>query len=157
MRGFAGIIAAAAMAGAPLASCSQAPKDASATDAWVRLPAVEGNPGAAYFKLNAGSEPIMLLDVDAKFAVRTELHESMKGHAGGGSMMSMQPLKQVAVPAGDSVIFAPAGKHVMLFDVSPSVKAGDKVPLTLALANGKNIEVQASVVGAGDPAPGDGE
>lgn len=155
MRGFAGIIAAAAL----VAACSQAPKDASASDAWVRLPAVEGNPGAAYFKLDAGSEPVMLLDVGAKFAVRTELHESMAGdHAGGhGSMMSMKPLKQVAVPAGQSVTFAPGGKHVMLFDVSPQVKAGDKVPLTLALANGKNIEVQASVVGAGDPAPTGGE
>lgn len=154
MRGFAGIVAVTM-----LAACSQAPKDASVTDAWVRLPAVAGNPGAAYFKLNAGSEPIMLLDVSARFAVRTELHESMAGagHEGHGSMMSMAPLKQVAVPAGASVTFAPAGKHVMLFDVSPSVKAGDKVPLTLALANGRNIEVQASVVGAGDPAPTAGQ
>ena len=37
-------------------------------------------------------------------------------------MTSMAPLKLVAVRAGDSVTFAPGGKHVMLFGLKPSVQ-----------------------------------
>ncbi|MCW3848668.1 copper chaperone PCu(A)C [Sphingomonas sp. LB-2] len=145
MRAF-GAIAAMAM----LAGCQQAPRDVSVDGAWVRLPAVAGNPGAAYFALHGGSKDAILLAVMAKFAVRAELHESMEGHAG---MTSMAPVRQVAVPAGATVTFAPGGKHVMLFDVSPSLKPGEKAPVTLSFADGKTVEVQAIIVGAGDPAP----
>ena len=41
----------------------------------------------------------------------------------------------------------------MLFDVSPTLKPGEKAPITLSFADGKTIEVQAIIVGAGDPAP----
>lgn len=145
MRGFIAIAAMALVAG-----CQQAPKDVTADSAWVRLPAVAGNPGAAYFTLHGGSSETNLLSVGAKFAVRTELHESMKGHEG---MMTMAPVKAVPVPAGGTVAFEPGGKHVMLFDIAPTLQPGEKAPITLTLANGKTVEVQAIVVAAGDPAP----
>lgn len=145
MRGLAGIVAAAVL----LSGCQQ-PSEVGADGAWVRLPAVNGRPGAAYFTLRGGSQPATLLAVSAPFAVRTELHESMAGHEG---MMSMAPIKDVAVPAGATVAFAPGGKHVMLFDIAPTLKPGERAPLTLAFADGKKLEVQAVVVGAGDPAP----
>ena len=132
-----------------LAGCQQK-AEVSATGAWVRLPAVQGNPGAAYFTLHGGSAATTLLAADAPFAVRTELHQSMKGHAG---MMSMAPIKQVEIPAGGTIAFAPGGKHVMLFDVAPTLQPGAKAPITLSFADGKKIIVQAVVVGAGDPEP----
>ncbi len=134
-----------------VAGCQQAkPAEPAVEKAWVRLPAVAGNPGAAYFTIRGGSAPAALLSVSAPFAVRTELHESMAGHEG---MMSMAPVKQVAVPAGASIAFAPGGKHVMLFDIGPGVQPGTRVPLGLAFADGRTIETEARVVGAGDPAP----
>ncbi|MEI9849612.1 MAG: copper chaperone PCu(A)C [Sphingomonas sp.] len=126
------------------------PAETAVEKAWVRLPAVPGNPGAAYFTIRGGSAPATLLKVSAPFATRTELHESIKGHEG---MMSMAPLRQVAVPAGAAVGFAPGGKHVMLFDIGPGVQPGTRVPLGLAFADGRTIETEARVVGAGDPAP----
>jgi periplasmic copper chaperone A len=145
MRAFVGLVALA------LASaCQQAPAELKAEQAWVRLPAVRENPGAAYFTLKGGSDAAILLAVSAPFAVRTELHESMKGEHG---MAMMKPVKDVAVPARGTVKFEPGGKHVMLFDVSPQVRAGERVPLTLAFADGKKVEVQAVLVGAGDPEP----
>lgn len=132
-----------------VAGCQQ-PAELSATGAWVRLPAVQGNPGAAYFTLNGGSEPATLLAVSAPFAVRSELHETMAGHEG---MTSMAPVRDVAVPARAKVAFAPGGKHVMLFDVAPTLQPGTRAPLTLSFADGRKLEVQAVVVGAGDPAP----
>jgi len=145
MRGFVAIAVVAFLAG-----CQQAPKDVTADSAWVRLPAVAGNPGAAYFTLRGGTKDATLLSVGAKFAVRTELHESMKGHEG---MMTMAPVKDLPVPAGGTVAFEPGGKHVMLFDIAPTLKPGEKAPLTLTLSDGKTITVDAIVVGAGDPAP----
>lgn len=145
MRAFSGLFAALL-----LASCQQAPAELSADGAWVRLPAVRENPGAAYFTLHGGSAPAILLSVTAPFAVRTELHESMKGDH---DMAMMKPVKDVAVPARGTVAFEPGGKHVMLFDVAPDLRAGEKAPLTLTFADGKKLEVQAILVGAGDPAP----
>ena len=135
---------------AMLAGCQQAPRDAKVDGAWVRLPAVAGNPGAAYFTLHGGTTDGILLTVTAKFAVRSELHESMEGH---GGMMTMAPLKQVSFAPGETVAFAPGGKHVMLFDMATTLKPGEKAPITLTFADGKKIEAEAIIVGAGDPAP----
>jgi len=145
MRAVPGIVAAALFA----AACQQQPAEMRAERAWVRLPAVEGRPGAAYFTVHGGSAGDTLLRVSTPAAVRTELHETMD-HQG---MKSMQPMREAAVPAGGTLAFAPGGKHVMLFDVGPNVKAGANVPLTLAFASGRTIQVQARVLGPGDPAP----
>ena len=119
-------------------------------DAWVRLPAAPGRPGAAYFHLRTAAAPVTIRQVATPAAARTELHESMKGM---GGMMSMTPLREVVVPPGASVSFAPGGKHVMLFGVSPALKPGAKVPLTLKLADGETMTVDALVVAPGNPAP----
>ena len=139
----------AVMAAALLAGCGQraAPQ---VDDAWVRLPAVAGRPAAAYFTLKAGDRPLTLLSVRTPAAIRSELHESMKGH---GAMMTMAPLAQVAVPAGATLAFAPGGRHVMLFDVNPALKPGGQTELILAFADGTTITAGAALRGAADPAP----
>ena len=69
-----------------------------------------------------------------------------------GGMMTMAPLKDVAIPAGGTVEFKSGGKHVMLFDISPSVRSGGTLPLRLSFADGKTIEVNAVARAVGDPA-----
>lgn len=135
MRSLVAVMAAAVA----LAGCEQA--QLGVEDAWVRLPAVSSRPGAAYFTVKGGADATSLLAVSSPAAVRTELHE-MK-HEGG--MMTMSPLKDVAIPAGATVRFEPGGKHVMLYDISPEVRAGGKIPLRLAFANGKTVEVEAEL------------
>lgn len=137
-RGLAALVVAATLAG-----CQQG--EVQADDAWVRLPAVSGRPGAAYFNIQGGGQATALLAVSTPAAIRTELHE-MKHQ---GDMMTMSPLKDVAIPAGVTVRFEPGGKHVMLYDISPSVRAGTRIPLRLAFADGKTLEVQAEVKAAG--------
>ena len=146
-KAFRAAVLAGAMAG--LSACG-GPERVTADDAWIRLPAAPGRPGAAYFTLHGGRSDATLIDVSADVAVRAEMHESMSG---AGGMAAMKPLASVPVPAGAKVVFAPGGKHVMLFDLGPRVAAGQRVPLKLSFAGGKTIEVQAMVVGAGDPAP----
>jgi copper(I)-binding protein len=131
-----------------VAGCERAP-ELSANDGWVRLPAVAGRPGAAYFTIRGGDQPVTLLKVSTPSAIRAELHES----GGEGGMATMRPVQQVDVAAGSSVTFAPGGKHVMLFDVDPQLKVGDTAKLSLDFADGKTLDVAAKVVGPGDAAP----
>ena len=143
-----GLIA-AALALTLLGGCGEI-GDAEVEDVWVRLPAAPGRPGAAYFHLRTGAKPVTLVRVTTPAASRAELHESMKGHHGA---MTMTPLKEVALQPGESVTFEPGGKHVMLYDVNPAVKAGSKVPLILHEAGGATWKVDALVVAPGQPAP----
>jgi periplasmic copper chaperone A len=144
MRGFPGIVAGALL----LAGCGQ-PAELTADHGWVRLPAVAGRPGAAYFTINGGAQADTLLAVSTPAALRAELHETTDR----GGVKSMQPTRDVPVPAKGQLEFAPGGRHVMLFDLGPAVKPGSRIPLALAFASGRKLEVQAQVVGAGDPPP----
>lgn len=147
MRGFPGLVAGALL----LSACQGQPADPAADAPWVRLPGVAGRPGAAYFTLTGGAQADTLLDVTSPAALKTELHETQRTPQGA---MAMRPVRTVALPAGGTVRFAPGGLHVMLFDIGPAVKPGDKIPLVIGLASGKRIEVEAQVVGAGDSPPG---
>ncbi|TKD52111.1 copper chaperone PCu(A)C [Sphingomonas baiyangensis] len=131
-----------------LAGCQQQ-EAVVVEDAWVRLPAVAGRPGAAYFTL-AAREPQVLTAVATPAAARTELHESMSQ---GGGMMSMRPLADVAIAPGEPTRFAPGGRHVMLFDMPAGLAPGGTTTLTLRFADGRSIEAQAQLVGAGDASP----
>lgn len=120
------------------------------TDAWVRLSAVPANPSAAYFTVRGGPQDAELISVSSTVAIRSEMHESMTGHQG---MASMKPIQSVAIPAGGAVKFEPGGKHVMFWNVNPGIKPPRTMPLVFAFANGERIEVAATTIAAGDPAP----
>jgi periplasmic copper chaperone A len=146
MRGFPGLVAALCL----LAGCHATPAEPQVDGAWVRLPAVAGNPGAAYFTLHGGKAADTLVSVAASGAGRAELHESM---GGGGKMASMAPIHDVALAPSGELTFAPGGRHVMLFDLQPQVKPGTAITLSVTLGSGKRLDTQAKVVGAGDPPP----
>jgi periplasmic copper chaperone A len=146
MRGFPGLVAALLLLG----GCHAQPAEPRLDKAWVRLPAVAGNPGAAYFTLTGGKTADTLVSVAVAGAARAELHESM---GGGGKMASMAPIRDVPLPAGGELAFAPGGRHVMLFELGAPVKPGTAVTLTATLGSGKRLAAQAKVVGAGDPPP----
>ncbi|TPG22333.1 copper chaperone PCu(A)C [Sphingomonas koreensis] len=131
-----------------LASCG-GPKRISVDHAWVRLPAVAGHPGAAYFTLHGGPVATTLLSVSSPVAIRAEMHETKQVNG----MSTMAPLPSVALPARGAVSFAPAGKHVMLFNLNPVVKPGGTVPLLFVFADGEQIEQAADAVAANAPAP----
>jgi len=113
------------------------------------LPAVPGRPAAAYFTLsNQSSAPASITQVTVEHAGKAEMHTTTK--------TSMDALPRLDVPAGESVLFAPGGKHVMVFDLAPSVVAGSAVEVTFTSAAGKRItgqlQVEAAGGGMGSPA-----
>lgn len=137
MRNLAGLVAVTM-----LAACSPQADGVKVDGAWIRLPALAGQPGAAYFTLHGGREAETLVSVSSRAADRAEIHESTKDASG---VVKMAPLASVDLPVGTKVTFAPGGKHVMLFGVVPNVHAGEKVPLTLRFASGHTVTAEADV------------
>jgi copper(I)-binding protein len=130
-----------------LAGCQ--PKAIYVSNGYVRLAAVPGRPAVAYFTLHGGAADATLVDVTSEAAIRTELHESMQK----GNMASMKPLDHLALPAASKIVFAPGGKHVMLYDVNPSIVPGRTMPLVFTFADSERIQFDAPVIAAGDKAP----
>mgnify|MGYP002813357777 FL=1 len=63
--------------------------------------------------------------------------------------MEMRQLKNLELPAKQTVKLEPGGLHIMLLDLKSSLKPGDKVPLRLTLQRADRsktiVEVQAEV------------
>ncbi len=116
---------------------------------WVNLPAVDGNPAAAYFTIHGGPQADTLIGVSSPVAIRSEMHDM----SNDGGVMKMRPIQSVPIPAKGKVEFAPGGKHVMLFDLRPNFKTGDKIRLDFTFASGEQIYIEAPAQSAGAPSP----
>ncbi|HZU64280.1 MAG TPA: copper chaperone PCu(A)C [Novosphingobium sp.] len=106
------------------------------------LPAVPGHPAAAYFSvLNLSHAPVTITGVQLADAASAEMHQT------SGDTMAALPRLEIA---GDgSAIFSPGGRHVMIFGLSPKVKAGQNEELTLTIANAKPVTLPLHVESAG--------
>jgi periplasmic copper chaperone A len=133
---------------AMLASCGK-PAKLEVTDATVRMPAVPGNPGAAYFMITGGPRDETLVSVTSPLAIRSEMHDSVMDKG----LMTMKPIAAQDVPAGGKIEFAPKGKHVMLYDINPKAQAArGTMTLTFRFASGLELQVPAQTMSAGDNA-----
>lgn len=72
-------------------------------------------------------------------------HADHEAHGHDHGNMSMRPVKDVPVPAGETVNLEPGGIHIMLMDLKRPLKAGEAVPLTLSFAKAGEIKVDATV------------
>jgi hypothetical protein len=148
----------AALALAPaLAACGQG-ADPVVTQGWMRLPANPAAPAAAYFTLKGGRKAKTLVGVSTALADKAEMHETMTMnagamHAGGGAMIGMAPLARVPLPAGGEVVFAPGGRHVMVFGVKREARAGGTAVMTFHFADRTQAVARLRVVGPAEPAP----
>jgi len=115
-------------------------------DATIRLPAVDGRPGAGYFTISGGARYGRLTRIDSAVVGKIELHEM----AMDGGMMRMRPLADVAVPQRTDIVFAPGGNHAMLFDIDKRITPGTGIPLLFTFASGTKVEVEAKTVAAGE-------
>lgn len=146
------------LAALALAACKQEPSASPAGDPDAKpglsaahgrlvLPAVKGNPAAAYFDVtNAGPGPTSLANVVIDGVGKTELHEMKDG--------SMTSLHWVQLEPGATVSFAPGGKHVMAFDVEDRLAAGGKTEMTLVFSDGDKLSAQIDILAPGQGAAG---
>jgi periplasmic copper chaperone A len=118
-------------------------------EAWVRATAPGQKAAAAYMELTS-VRAAALVAAESPAAGRAELHSMSLA----GGVMKMRPVQSIELPAGKTVGLAPGGLHVMLFDVKRPLKAGDRVPIVLAIlqADGTRaaIRVEADVRAIGE-------
>jgi copper(I)-binding protein len=117
----------------------------SISDAWARESAMSAGNGAAYFTIENTSDlvdKILSASVSSSVAATAQIHEMAMGE---GSMMTMEEVSSVQIPAGGTVAFAPGGYHVMLIDLAQPLKAGETIDLTLGFMNAGSITVKAKV------------
>jgi copper(I)-binding protein len=102
---------------------------------------------SGYFVLrNAGALADTLDRVSTPAADSVTLHESMDH--GDGQLM-MMPLTWLAVPAGDSVVFAMGGRHLMLEHFPTPLTVGSAVTLTFHFRSGRTVEQSTTVRAVG--------
>lgn len=132
---------------ATLGACQ--PHDITIDKGYVRLPAVKGQPAAAYFTLHGSGKDNTLISIATEYAIRSEMHESMKM----GGMSSMKPVDHLPLPADGTLEFKPGGKHLMLYDVNPEIVPGRTLALTFTFSDGTRLEYPALVIAAGATPP----
>ncbi len=128
--------------GGGVMSQQQAP---SASNAWVRLPAATGRPGAGYMVITGGAEADALVGASSPAAQRIEIHSMVMD----GGVMRMRAEPAIAIPAGQSVEFRPGGHHLMLFGLDPALKPGERIPITLTFRSGATASISAQARAAG--------
>jgi len=128
----------------PEAAASSAPEGkpgVSINGARLVLPAVPGNPGAAYFSLdNQSKDEVGIAAVAVQGAGKTELHTG-----------DMKPFDHATADPRTALTFEPGQAHVMVFDIASDLKAGAETELTVTFTDGDKISVPAKIeaVGAG--------
>jgi periplasmic copper chaperone A len=103
---------------------------------------IKSRPAAGYFTLrnNTGSA-VDLTGASSSACSMVMLHQS-KAENGVEKML---PVKSVSVPPHGTIRFAPGGYHLMC--MSPSMKVGATVPITLKFADGQSVAAQFPVTG----------
>jgi len=142
----------APLAALALVSCAK-DEELYVDKSWVVLAAVPGNPAAAYFTIHGGPQANALISVSVEPAIKSEIHESVSKDG----MMTMAPLDSVPVPAKSTVVFAPGGKHVMLFELRSTVKPGGTLQLQMNFSGGDKLLVDAPVFAAGQAPEANGK
>ena len=143
-----------------VSACGASPGSASGGDGDVTVttgmevsgafvPEPAGSVAALYFTVRNGTgRDDALVGVDTGAADATDLHETREE----GGRVTMRSLERVAVPAGEVVVFAPLGRHVMLVDVAP-LREGDTVEVTLRFAEAPPVTVTVPVGALGSTEP----
>ena len=135
---------------AALAGCNpETGSSRSVSNAWIRLPAVAGRPAAGYVTIAATPDHRALVSVSSPRAGRIEMHETMRH----GSMTGMKKTDRIDLVKAREIVFAPGGRHLMLFDMDPALKPGAKADLVFHFENGATSTLPARVVAAGDESP----
>jgi copper(I)-binding protein len=144
------VLVVAIAAAATLAACDTGGSDEASmpdgvvdvTDAWAR-PAAAGDNSAAYMTVRNGTDADDTL-IEARFdgAAMVQLHESFMD----GDVARMQHLPDgIPLPAGAAVELAPEGLHVMLMNLQRDLEEGQTAAITLVLASGTELAVDAEV------------
>jgi copper(I)-binding protein len=105
--------------------------------------AAPGVPGVGFFTLtNQGRTADRLLSAQSPAVGRIEIHQSSVRN---GVMQMRAVTDGVALPAGQTVAFAPGGLHLMLFSLAEPLREGAQVPVTLTFERAGTVSTMLTV------------
>ena len=144
--GTLGLAACGETAEEPAAQAPEGIAGLSISNARLVLPPVAGNPGAVYFDLAYdGDRGLALNRVNVDGAESAEFHD----YGEWSGQMQMMPMLPLPLKKGDKVSFEPGGKHVMAMNLSPEIKEGGTVEVTITVSGGDKQSFPAEVRAAG--------
>lgn len=117
---------------------------------WTRATAPGAPVGGGFFVVrNNGAADDVLIDGEAPFARRTEVHQSKMEDG----VMKMQKVNGgLPIPAGQSVMLNPGNFHLMFMGLTERLVEGEKVPVTLHFKEAGSITVEFIVDAPGKKA-----
>ena len=111
-------------------------------DAWVRIPPPGTDLAAVYFTVrNVSPHTVTIEGAEAAVAGMAMLHESRISNG----KLEMRMLDTLVIAPGQSVLFAPNGRHLMLHGLNRKLLIGEKLPIVLLLTGGGKIAFTATV------------
>ncbi len=123
----------------------EAPPTVQITHAYANQPPAGAGVAAAYLDITTSHGDI-LLAASSSAAGEVQIHSSEVTDG----VMSMRPLEQVELPAGETVHFEPGGKHFMLMNLPQELNAGGELSLTLQFERAGALEVDVPIVALGE-------
>lgn len=110
--------------------------------AWARA-TVDGQTATGVYMTLLAPEGAALVGAASAAAGVAQIHKMTME----GSVMNMQAIERLALPAGQAVELKPGGYHLMLMDLKQTLKASTTVDVTLHFetADGKHVRLPVSV------------
>ncbi len=97
---------------------------------------------SAYMVINNNRDKdVKLVGAKADVSPRVEIHT----HSMEDGMMKMRQLASININANKSVILQPMGFHLMMFELSKPLNAGDTVNITLYFDDASEVNITAPV------------
>lgn len=112
----------------------------AARDGWIREAPPSAPVRAGYLSLhNGGDADVTITGARSDFFGAIEIHEMVPT---GDGTMRMRPVPALSLPAGAEVALEPGGLHLMLFRPTRALAKGERAPLLLILADGREIPTE---------------
>ena len=131
--------------GLAVSSFTFAQSEVSVSEPYARATFPMAQSAAAYLTIHNFGDTLRTLksvSVNDDIAKEAQIHTTEMR----GDMMQMRQVTEgVALEPGKSVNFEPGSYHIMLMGLKQGLSEGDSVALTLTLANGETIAVNAAV------------
>ena len=122
--------------------------DIMVANPWVRAN-ISGRPAAVFLIIyNRSDQADRLIGARSPLAGRIEIHS----HARDGDIMRMRRLEAIDVIAQGTTELRPGGRHLMVFDLDPTVRPGGRLPLVLRFERAGELVLEAPVRALGAPA-----
>ncbi len=117
---------------------------------WARASIGLQRPGVVYLTIrNRDSLPDTLIAIETPKAGSAEVHRTQISN----SIATMAPANRVDIPAGDDLLLAPGGLHIMLMMLATPLTRGSTFPMTLVFEKAGRIEITVPVLGPGARGP----